>query len=88
MSGKRPRGRPVGSGKKFEPVPLPGLTHWRVHFGETRLTAGERIGVNASHMRKLELGTVRLDLARAKVLADAYSVPVEWFLTAPEGVGE
>lgn len=79
------RGRPAGSGSKFDPVPLPGLKAARLAAGESLLAAGQRIGVNAAHMRKLEAGTVRLDVARAATLASAYKLPVESFLSDKAG---
>lgn len=85
MPGQRKRGRPPGSGAKFVPVPLPGLKAARLAAGETLLEAGQRIGVNAAHMRKLEAGTVRLDVARAAVLARGFRITIESMLETADG---
>jgi transcriptional regulator with XRE-family HTH domain len=74
------RGRPIGKGKPFAPVPLHGLRAARIAAGETLEQAGALIGVNKSHMGKFETGATRLDVARALVLARHYRIPIESFI--------
>lgn len=80
MTEKRGRGRPIGTGKPFAPVPLKGLRKARLAAGENQEQAGALIGVNKSHFSKIEIGQTRLDIARALVLARHYGVPIESFI--------
>lgn len=78
--GKRPRGRPVGSGKPMPVVPLVGLHAARTSAALSLSQCAEVIGVTKDHMAKIERGVVRLDVARAVRLARWIGVSVESFL--------
>lgn len=60
--------------------PLAGLKAARLERGHSQQAAGDRIGVTKSHMGKIETGGARLDVHRAKVLADWLGVPMEALL--------
>jgi DNA-binding XRE family transcriptional regulator len=45
--------------------------------GMNQAELGALIGVNKSHASKLELGQVRLDIVRARVLAQRFACPIE-----------
>lgn len=49
--------------------PLNGLREKRKFRGLTQQAAADVIGVTQSHYRQFEIGTVRLDVQRAKKLA-------------------
>lgn len=76
------RGRPLGAASffKVDKTPLAGLRAARLKAGFTQEQAGAVIGTNKSHYGKLELGTVRLDTARAGKLAKLFGVTVDSFL--------
>lgn len=63
-----------------EKLPLKGLYEKRKFRGMTQLEAGLLIGVTQSHYRMFETGKVRLDVRRAKQLADAFGCPIEELL--------
>jgi transcriptional regulator with XRE-family HTH domain len=60
--------------------PLTGLRERRVFRGLNQKQAGEIIGVGQSHYRQIENGDVRLDIHRAKKLADAFNCTIEELL--------
>lgn len=77
---ERKRGRPAvgrGNGKPAQSTPLPGLRQARERAGESQAQAGAVVGVNKSHMGKIEQGQVRLDVGRALALARHYGITVE-----------
>lgn len=57
--------------------PLKGLLSRREFRGMTQVDAGKAIGVTQSHYRQIELGNVRLDIYRAKILADLFDCHIE-----------
>lgn len=61
-------------------TPLNGLREKRIFRGLTQAAAATVIGVNQSHYRKIETGEVRLDLIRAKKLADWLDCSLEELL--------
>lgn len=60
--------------------PLRGLKEKRVFRNLTQKDGGDVIGVSQSHYRQLEEGIVRLDVHRAKKLADWLECPIEELL--------
>jgi transcriptional regulator with XRE-family HTH domain len=60
--------------------PLNGLRERRVFRGLNQKQAGDLIGVGQSHYRQFETGHVRLDIQRAKKLADAFDCTIEELL--------
>ena len=60
--------------------PLNGLTEKRKFRNMTQADAGEIIGVSQSHYRQFETGKVRLDVRRAKLLADAFGCTIDELL--------
>lgn len=63
-----------------EPTPLNGLREKRIFRGLTQAEGARIIGVDQSHYRKFETGQVRLDLVRAKKLADWLGCSIEELL--------
>jgi transcriptional regulator with XRE-family HTH domain len=61
-------------------MPLKGLTEKRKFRGMTQLEAGNILGVTQSHYRMFETGKVRLDIRRAKLLADAFGCTIDELL--------
>lgn len=61
-------------------TPLAGLKAARLERGLSGEAMGAAIGVTKSHYGKLESGAVRLDIHRAKVLADKLGVTMESLL--------
>ena len=57
--------------------PLKGLMMRREFHNMTQGQAGVLIGVSQSHYRKVELGETRLDVHRAKKLAEALDCSIE-----------
>ncbi|WP_243455983.1 helix-turn-helix transcriptional regulator [Sphingosinicella sp. BN140058] len=76
----RSRGRPRGPAKPFVPIPLRGLRALRIEASLTLENVGALLDVNRAHYRKFETGAVRLDINRAKILADYFGVPIEGLL--------
>lgn len=60
--------------------PLRGLRERRLFRNMNQADAGRIIGVGQSHYRQFESGHVRLDLQRAKKLADAFDCSLEELL--------
>ena len=60
--------------------PLNGLREKRIFRGKSQNEAGAVIGVTQSHYRCFETGKVRLDIYRAKKLADWLECPIEELL--------
>lgn len=77
MAGKR--GRPPGAAGKAVKLnpPLPGLRAARIAAGVSMADLGAAIGVNKSHMSKIELGQTRLDLGKAAILARALGITID-----------
>lgn len=73
------RGRPAGKAvpMAWPPVPLLGLRARRLAAGVSQETAGQWLGCNKAMYGKLELGTVRLDICRARVLAQRLGCNIE-----------
>lgn len=59
------------------PNPLNGLKERREFRRLSQTEVGEVIGVNQSHYRRLENGEVRIDVIRAKKLADYFGCSIE-----------
>jgi transcriptional regulator with XRE-family HTH domain len=59
------------------PNPLYGLKERREFRRLSQTEIGQLIGVNQSHYRRLENGEVRLDIIRAKLLADYFNCSIE-----------
>jgi transcriptional regulator with XRE-family HTH domain len=57
--------------------PLDGLRERRLFRGITQTDMAETIDVTQSHYRQFETGGVRLDIYRAKILADKLDCHVE-----------
>jgi transcriptional regulator with XRE-family HTH domain len=57
--------------------PLSGLRERRVFRRITQTDLAALIGVNQSHYRQIERGDVRLDVHRAKLLADRLECSIE-----------
>jgi transcriptional regulator with XRE-family HTH domain len=57
--------------------PLKGLHARREFRGLTQDAMGAMIAVSQSHYRRFETGEVRLDIHRAKTLADALGCSIE-----------
>jgi transcriptional regulator with XRE-family HTH domain len=57
--------------------PLNGLRERRLFRNMNQADAGRIIGVGQSHYRQFESGHVRLDIQRAKKLADAFDCAME-----------
>ena len=57
--------------------PLLGLRERRLFHNKTQGQMGEVIDVSQSHYRQFEEGTVRLDVHRAKKLADVLDCRIE-----------
>lgn len=76
------RGRPPGGGETTPPMlkPLNGLRAARLAAHYSQEAAGALIGCNKARYGKFELGTSRLDLLRAEVLANAFGVRMDMFL--------
>lgn len=60
--------------------PLKGLKERREFRGMNQHDAGQIVGVGQSHYRQFETGHVRLDIQRAKKLADAFDCTIEELL--------
>lgn len=60
--------------------PLKGLQARREFRGMTQGAVGQLIDMSQSHYRKIELGLSRLDVHRAKKLADAFECSIEELL--------
>jgi transcriptional regulator with XRE-family HTH domain len=60
--------------------PLTGLRERRIFHLLTQAEMANEIGVNQSHYRQFETGHVRLDVHRAKKLADKLGCPIEGLL--------
>jgi transcriptional regulator with XRE-family HTH domain len=60
--------------------PLNGLRERRIFRGLNQKEAGAIIGVGQSHYRQFETGHVRLDIQRAKLLADKFDCTMEELL--------
>jgi transcriptional regulator with XRE-family HTH domain len=58
-------------------MPLNGLRERRIFRGFTQQQAADVIGVGQSHYRQIEVGGVRLDVHRAKKLADWLECSIE-----------
>lgn len=56
--------------KETRNPPLNGLRERRLFRGITQTEMADEIDVNQSHYRQIETGNVRLDIYRAKKLAD------------------
>lgn len=59
---------------------LGGLRERRIFRGLTQQELADVIGVNQSHYRQFETGGVRLDVHRAKLLADRLECRIEGLL--------
>jgi transcriptional regulator with XRE-family HTH domain len=57
--------------------PLRGLRERREFRNLNQADAGRIIGVGQSHYRQFESGQLRLDIQRAKKLADAFDCSIE-----------
>lgn len=60
--------------------PLRGLRERRIFRRLNQQDLAEVIGVTQSHYRQFEVGNVRLDVHRAKLLADVLSCSIEELL--------
>jgi transcriptional regulator with XRE-family HTH domain len=60
--------------------PLDGLKERRLFRQFTQQDMADTIGVNQSHYRQIESGGVRLDVHRAKKLADKLECSIEGLL--------
>jgi transcriptional regulator with XRE-family HTH domain len=60
--------------------PLAGLRERRLFRRLTQVELAGTIGVNQSHYRQIETGGVRLDVHRAKMLADKLGCSIEELL--------
>jgi DNA-binding XRE family transcriptional regulator len=60
--------------------PLNGLQEKRCFRNMTQGEAGASIGVSQSHYRQIETGKVRIDVHRAKLLANAFGCTIDELL--------
>lgn len=60
--------------------PLAGLRERRIFHCMTQTEMADEIGVNQSHYRQIENGGVRLDVHRARKLADKLGCTIEQLL--------
>lgn len=71
------RGKKPGK-SLFDPVPLLGLRDRRIKASISSDDAAALIGLsNRAHYHKIEKGIVRLDICRARVLAEALGCSIE-----------
>jgi len=58
-------------------VPMPGLIRLRKAKGLTLMQLGSKSELDVSHLRKIELGEIRLDVVRARMIARVLDCAIE-----------